>query len=103
MWFDLMEKLNLICHTIKQPKEKTFIDKIAEFDFKEKLYIKYSAYKMREDIGLYRGKSATTDEWLIYNEAFKFPERNIFKPVEKAMAETYNEVKIADCDEVRWL
>ena len=47
--------------------------------------------------------SASTDEWIIHNDAFKFPERNIFKPVEKAMEETYNEVKIADCDELRWI
>lgn len=47
--------------------------------------------------------SSTTDEWIIANDVFKFPEKNQFKTAQKAMEEVYNEVKIADCDEVRWI
>lgn len=47
--------------------------------------------------------SSATDEWIVSNDVFKFPERNQFKTAQKAMEEVYNEVKIADCDEVRWI
>lgn len=42
------------------------------------------------------------DEWLITNDNVKRPQMGAYYPPEKTVKQAYEEVKIADCDELTW-